>query len=228
MASRIRSGVRRSDTEPARRAPAPQGSSSTCFAFAACAVILLCGGSRPLAQSEALYRSNIGRTAVSPATGAPLGRIVDAALANGVWVYRVNRDGRIVVVPADSVHTKEFGIMVVNTPPPPTQPARVEPLLSKTASEFRSRLAPSGATLQALLLTTKGISAEWISLKCGAFEPEVIGLLQSITRTQKASPAVTGTRTCAAQTRTFAITGATLDGYRSGTIGDPGIRAALK
>jgi hypothetical protein len=165
--------------------------------------------------------------AVSPATGAVIGRIVDAALANGVWIYRVNRDGRIIAVPADSVRAKDLSIVVVKSSVPLPQAARVDPLLLGTAAEFRNRLSQSG-TLQALLVTTRGISAEWTSAKCGPFEPEVIGLLQSITRTQKASPAVSGTRTCGLQTRTFAITGATVDAYRHGTIGDPGIRAALK
>jgi hypothetical protein len=118
--------------------------------------------------------------------------------------------------------------VAVKAPAPLTQVARVEPLLLNTATDFRNRLAHN-VTLQALLLTTKGISADWISTKCGDFESEVIGLLQSITRTQKASPAVTGTRTCGRQqTRTFALTGATVDAYRTGTIGDPGIRAALR
>jgi hypothetical protein len=228
MPFRIGSGVPRSATDPARRVRVRRGRSSAGLVSAACALILICAASRPLAQSEAFYLANIGRTAINPATGAALGRIVGAALSNGVWIYRVNRDGRIIVVPVDSVGTQNAAAVVVKSPVPLTQAARVEPLLLSTATEFRNRLAQSGGTLQALLLTTRGISAEWISTKCGAFEPEVIGLLQSITRTQKASPAVTGTRTCGVQTRTFTITGATVDGYRSGTIGDPGIRAALK
>lgn len=196
--------------------------------MAACALIVICAALRLLAQSEAGYRANIGKTAVNAANGAEIGRIVDVALTNGVWVYRVNRDGRITALPVDTVRAKDVRPVVVTPPAPAAPAARVESLLQSTATELRRRLAQNGGTLQALLLTSKGLSAEWTSTKCSAFEPEVIDLLLSIRRTQKASPAVTGTRTCGVQVRTFAITGATLDRYRSGAIGDAEVLAAMK
>ena len=60
----------------------------------ACAVIGLCVSLRVSAQSEAGYRANIGKIAVSAADGSELGRIVDVTLMNGVWVYKVQREGK--------------------------------------------------------------------------------------------------------------------------------------
>jgi hypothetical protein len=192
----------------------------------ACAVIVLCATLPLAAQSEAGYRANIGKIAVTPAGGAELGKIVDVALMNGVWKYGVNHAGRITYVPVDRVTAKDPPVPV--TPPAPAAPARVEPLLKNTAAEFRRVLALNGGMLEALLLTRHGIAAEWISVRCDAFEPEVLDLLLTIKATQKASPAVTGNRRCGLQVRTFTITGATLDLYRTGAIDDAQVLAAIK
>jgi hypothetical protein len=208
---------------PGRSAPPPARIS------AACALILICVAAIVCAQSEVGYRANIGRAAVSATTGAEIGPIVDVALANGIWVYRVNRDGRTIAMPVESVRVRDLSAPIVRGPSTGSlRPAKVDSILLGTATNFRRRLAQNGGTLQTLMVTPKGISAEWISLKCAAFEPEVIGLIQSITATQKASPAIAGSRTCGREVRTFAISGATLDAYRHGEIGDPGVRAALK
>jgi hypothetical protein len=214
-------------------------------AITLCAILALCASVRVFAQSEAGYRANIGMTAYSVADGAEIGRIVDVALMNGYWVYKVSRDGRIVNAPVDSIVPRKSP----SPPPKPAGPApargsagpatpsappsagaaeKVDPILLRTAAEFRTRLERYRGALQALLLTPKGISARWSSMQCDSFEPEIVDLLVSITRTQKASPAISGTRTCFTTVRAFAIKGATFHEYRTGKIGDAEVLATLR
>ena len=210
-------------------------------AITLCAILALCGSLRVFAQSEAGYRANIGQTAVSVADGAEIGRIVDVALMNGYWVYKVSRDGRIVNAPVDSVVPRKGPPTAAKPPAPaargsatppahPSPPAaeKVDPILLRTAAEFRTRLERYRGALHALLLTPKGISARWSSMQCDSFEPEIVDLLVSITRTQKASPAISGTRTCFTTVRAFAIKGATFHEYRTGKIGDAEVLATLR
>jgi hypothetical protein len=216
-------------------------------AITLCAILALCASLRVFAQSEAGYRANIGMTAFNVADGVEVGRIVDVALMNGYWVYKVTRDGRIVNAPVDSVVPRKSASTAVKPPAPAPAPARgapgsatpsahpsapagekVDPILLRTAAEFRTRLERYRGALQALLLTPKGISARWSSMQCDSFEPEIVDLLVSITRTQKASPAISGTRTCFTTVRAFAIKGATFHEYRTGRIGDAEVLATLR
>lgn len=198
---------------------------------AVCAVVAICAAPRLSGQSEAGYRANIGKTAFTAATGVEIGRITDVALMNGVWVYKVNRGGRIMTAPVDTVVAKAApSAPTVRTPATvaPDVQERIEPILERTAAEFREGLAQSGGALQALLLTSKGISVRWSSAKCSYFESEIIDLLLSIKRTQKASPAISGTSTCSGKVRTFSIKGAAFHQYRTGEIGEAQILAAIK
>src|SRR3954468_16533917 len=192
---------------------------------AACAALVLCVS--PLAaQSEAGYRANINKIAVVPANGAELGRIVDVELRNGEWSYQVSRDGRLTYIPVDSVTAKDVPVPV--KPPPPPAPPRITPILKSTAAEFRRRLGETGGMLEALVVTPQGVSAEWISIKCGAFDAEVLDLLMTIRKTQKASAPVTGSRSCGLQTRSFTLTGETFDLYRQEKIEDAAVLSAIK
>lgn len=198
--------------------------------LAACTVVAICASPRLFAQSEAGYRANIGKTAFTAADGVEIGRIADVALMNGVLVYKVNRGGRIVNAPVDTVVAKYApSAPAVRRPATAAAPeGQVEPILERTATDFREGLAESGGTLQALLLTSKGISARWSSTKCSYFESEIIDLLLSIKRTQKASPAISGSSTCSGKVRTFAIKGEAFHQYRTGEIGEAQVLAAIK
>jgi hypothetical protein len=203
----------------------------------ACAVIGLCVSVRLFAQSEAGYRANIGKTAVSAANGTEIGRIVDVAMMNGVWVYKVQREGKIISSPVETIVAKGVPSRPVKAPEA-SKPAKapeavgregnIEPLLQRTASAFREELARHESTLQALVITPKGISARWSSAKCAYFESELIDLLLSIKRTQKASSAVLGTHTCPGKARAFTVTGETFHQYRTGEIDEAKVLAAVK
>ena len=196
----------------------------------ACAVIGLCVSLRVSAQSEAGYRANIGKIAVSAGDGSELGRIVDVRLMNGVWVYNVQREGKITPVPVETIVARP-------TPRPTTKPtatgtatpeANVEPLLQRTAVAFREELARHESVLQTLVITSKGISAKWSSSKCSYFESELIDLLLSIKKTQKASPAILGSHSCEGKVRAFALKGETFHQYRTGVISEAKVLAAIK
>jgi hypothetical protein len=197
----------------------------------ACAVIALCASLRGSAQSEAGYRANIGKTAVSTKDGSELGRIVDVRLMNGIWVYNVQREGKITPVPVDTIVAR--GVSA----PKPVKPAatatgtpeaNVEPLLQRTAVAFREELTRHESVLQTLVITPKGISAKWTSTRCSYFESELIDLLLSIKKTQKASPAILGSHSCEGKVRPFAVTGETFHQYRTGVIGEAKVLAAVK
>ena len=198
----------------------------------ACAIVGWCAWLPLFAQSEVGYRSNIGRTAVSAATGAELGQIVEVAMMNGIWVYKVRREGQIVNAPVHTVvardKEREAPPKPVKAPPAATADGTIEPLLQRTAVAFRAELARHESTLQALLITPKGISARWSSPKCDYFESELIDLLLSIKRTQTASSAVTGTHTCVGKMRGFTVTGDTFHKYRTGEIDEAKVLAAVK
>jgi hypothetical protein len=196
--------------------------------LAACALIAICASPRLFAQSEAGYRANIGKMAFTAADGVEMGRITDLVMMNGVWIYKVNRGGRIMNAPVETVVAKSVPSPAVKAPAIVSAAAQIEPILERTATEYRERLAQSGGTLQALNLTSKGISAKWSSTKCGYFESEIIDLLLSIKQTQKASPAISGTNTCSGKLRTFAIKGAAFHQYRTGVIGEAQVLAAIK
>ena len=202
----------------------------------ACAVIGLCVSVRLFAQSEAGYRANIGKTAVGAADGKEIGRIVDVTMMNGVWVYKVQSEGKIISSPVETIVAKVPSKPVKT--PEASKPAKapeamgpegnIEPLLQRTANAFREELARHQGTLQALLITPKGISAKWSSAKCEYFESELIDLLLSIKRTQKASPASIGTHTCRGRVRAFTVTGETFHQYRAGEIDEAKVLAAVK
>lgn len=195
----------------------------------ACAAIAVCASLRLFAQSEAGYRANIGKAATNPTNGTEVGRIVDVALMNGRWVYKVDRAGKIVNWPVESVIPKKIQTMPsVPAPAPAAPPARIDPILQSTATEFRTRLERRHGVLQTLVVTQKGISAEWRSISCDAFEQEILDLLVSVKQTQKASPAISGSRTCFTATRTFALKGATFHDYRTGKIGDAQVLGEIK
>jgi hypothetical protein len=198
----------------------------------ACAIVGLCAWLPLSAQSEVGYRANIGRTAVSAATGAELGPIVEVAMMNGIWVYKVRREGQIVNAPVHTIvardKEREAPPKPVKAPPAVAAEGTVEPLLQRTAVAFRHELVRHESTLQALLITPKGISARWSSPKCDYFESELIDLLLSIKRTQTASPAVTGTHTCVGKLRGFTVTGDTFHKYRTGEIDEAKVLAAVK
>jgi hypothetical protein len=194
----------------------------------ACAVAGLCASLPLFAQSEAGYRANIGRTATSAATGTELGRIVDVALMNGMWVYKVQGEGRIISSPVHTVTVRDAAAKPVKGPAAPAAEGTVEPLLQRTAVAFREELARHESTLQALIITPKGISARWTSPKCEYFESELIDLLLSIKRTQTASSAVIGTHTCLGKLKGFTVTGETFHRYRTGEIDEAKVLAAVK
>jgi hypothetical protein len=198
----------------------------------ACAIVGLCAWLPLSAQSEVGYRANIGRTAVSAATGAELGPIVEVAMMNGIWVYKVRREGQIVNAPVHTIVARDKERAAppkpVKAPPAVAAEGTIEPLLQRTAVAFREQLARHESTLQALLITPKGISARWSSPKCDYFESELIDLLLSIKRTQTASSAVTGTHTCVGKMRGFTVTGDTFHKYRTGEIDEAKVLAAVK
>ena len=197
----------------------------------ACAVIGLCVSVRVSAQSEAGYRANIGKIAVSAADGSELGRIVDVTMMNGVWVYKVQREGKITSSPVETIVAR--GVPA----PRPSKPAAtgaatpegtIEPLLQRTAVAFREELVRHESVLQTLVITSKGISAKWSSAKCSYFESELIDLLLSIKKTQKASPAILGSHSCEGKVRSFAVKGETFHQYRTGVINEAKVLAAVK
>jgi hypothetical protein len=221
--------------------PSPQdqdtrtGAQSMRRVLIVCAVIGLCVSVRLVAQSEAGYRANIGKTALN-ANGTEIGRIVDVTMMNGVLVYKVEREGKIISSPAGTTIVKNVAANPVK-PAEGSKPAKVpvarpegniDPLLERTAIDFREELARHQSTLQALVITPKGISARWTSLKCDYFESELIDLLLSIKRTQKASPAIIGVHSCRGKARPFAVTGETFHQYRTGEIDEAKVLAAVK
>jgi hypothetical protein len=202
----------------------------------ACAVIGLCASVGLFAQSEAGYRANIGKMAVSAADGKEIGRIVDVAMMNGRLVYKVQSEGKIISSPVETIVAK-VPPKPVKTPEatrPPKAPEAVEAegnidaLLQRTANAFREELARHQGTLQVLVITPKGISAKWSSAKCEYFESELIDLLLSIKRTQKASPAIIGAHSCPGRVRPFTVTGETFHRYRAGVIDEAKVLAAIK
>jgi hypothetical protein len=68
------------------------------------------------AQSNVTYRKNIGKTAFNATNGVEIGKIIDVAQVNGVWVYKVNRDGRIINSPVDNVVVKDVSSTVAEGP----------------------------------------------------------------------------------------------------------------
>ena len=194
----------------------------------ACAVIGLCVSMRVSAQSEAGYRANIGKTAVSAASGTDVGRIVDVVMMNGVWVYKVRHEGNITTSPVDTIVAKGVPAGTVKTPKTLVAESNIDPLLERTATAFREELARHEGVLHALLITPRGISAKWSSAKCEYFESELIDLLLSIKRTQTASPATTGVHTCQGKLRAFTVSGETFHRYRTGEITEAKVLAAIK
>jgi hypothetical protein len=205
--------------------------------LAACAVIGLCVSVRLFAQSEAGYRANIGKTAVNAASGMELGKIVDVVMMNGVWVYKVEHEGTVTSPPVATIVVKgaaSKGVKPSDAPKPGKVPeaaapeGNIGPLLQRTATAFREELARHQSTLQTLIITPKGISARWTSPKCDYFESELIDLLLSIKRTQKASSAINGAHTCRGRVRAFTVTGETFHRYRTGEIDEAKVLAAVK
>jgi hypothetical protein len=194
----------------------------------ACAVIGLCVTMRVSAQSEAGYRANIGKTAVSVANGAEVGKIVDVVMMNGIWVYKVRHEGKISSPPVDTIVAKSASQAAVKAPGVVKSEATIDPLLERTATAFREELTRHDGTLHTLLITPKGISARWSSAKCEYFESELIDLLLSVKRTQTASPAITGTHTCQGRLRAFTVPGETFHMYRTGAISEEKVLAAVK
>lgn len=199
------------------------------------AIVGLCVSGPLFAQSEAGYRANIGKTALN-ADGTEIGRIVDVALMNGVMVYKVEREGKIIASPAETTVVKSVAPKPVK-PAEATKPVKapeavsegnIEPLLQRTAAAFREELARHQSTLQTLLITPKGISARWSSPKCEYFESELIDLLLSIKRTQTASSAINGTHSCRGKAHAFTVTGETFHQYRTGEIDEAKVLAAVK
>ena len=109
-----------------------------------------------------------------------------------------------------------------------TPEGNIEPLLQRTAVAFREELARHESVLQTLVITPKGISAKWSSAKCSYFESELIDLLLSIKKTQKASPAILGSHSCEGKVRAFAVKGETFHQYRTGVINEAKVLAAIK
>ena len=194
----------------------------------ACAVIGLCLSPALSAQSEMGYRANIGKIAVSAADGTEIGRILDVAMMNGVWVYKVRREGRIVASPVDTIVAKGVPLGPAKARDALAVESNIDPLLQRTAVAFREELVRHEGTLNALLITPKGISARWSSAKCEYFESELIDLLLSIKRTQTASPAITGTHACQGKLRGFMLKGETFHQYRTGVISEAKVLAAIK
>jgi hypothetical protein len=205
--------------------------------LAACAIVGVCMSVRVAAQSEAGYRANIGKTAVSAADGTEIGRIVDVALMNGIWVYKVQREGKTISSPVDTIVAKGAVSKPVKAPEASraartsgtaAPDANIDPVLQRTATAFREELVRHQGVLHTLVITPKGISAKWLSAKCSYFESELIDLLLSIKRTQKASPAIVGTHTCEGRMRTFTVKGETFHQYRVGEITEAKVLAAIK
>ena len=204
----------------------------------ACAVIGLCASVRLFAQSEAGYRANIGKMAVSAADGKEIGRIVDVAMMNGrSGVYKVQREGKIISSPVESI--------VAKVPPKPvktpeaTKPVKapeaveaegnIDPLLQRTANAFREELTRHQSTLQALVITPKGISAKWSSAKCELLR---VGADRSALEHQADAEGFAchhSARTpVAGRVRPFTVTGETFHRYRTGEIDEARVLAAVK
>jgi hypothetical protein len=179
-------------------------------------------------DSAATYRANIGKTAFNATNGTEIGRIEDVAQVNGAWVYRVNREGRIINSPVDNVVVKETPSAVAKEPAPVSPAAQIDPAVESTATEFRRRLAQYDGRLRSMTMTGETIAAAWTSSKCDHLEPEVIDLLLSVNRTQKASPAVRGSRACGGKENTFSIDGATFQRYRTGKLNDADVLKAIR
>jgi len=103
------------------------------------------------------------------------------AQVNGVWVYKVNREGRIINSPVDNVVVKDTPSRVAREAPAPS--GKVDTSMQATAKEFSARLVRTGGRLIDLTSTGQKISARWTSAKCDNFEPDVIDLLLSVSRT---------------------------------------------
>lgn len=177
---------------------------------------------------EATYRENIGKTAFNATNGIEIGRIEGVAQVNGAWVYRVNREGRTINSPVDNVVVRDAPSTVAKEPAPVATAAQIDPAVESTATEFRRRLAQYGGTLRSMTMTGGTIAAAWTSSKCDYLEPEVIDLLLSVNRTQKASPAIRGSRTCGGKENTFSLDGSTFQQYRTGNISDADVLKAIR
>jgi hypothetical protein len=177
------------------------------------------------AEAQESYKQNIGKTAFNKTNGVEIGKIVDAVQVNGRWVYKVNRDGRIINSPVDNVVVKTVPSTVAKDPAPVAAGAKIDATLAPTAKEFQGRLAQYGGSLQEMTLTAGSLKAHWSSSKCDSLESEVFDLLLSVNRTLKTSPNISASRTCGARNATYTLSGANLQRYRQGKINDA---AALK
>jgi hypothetical protein len=186
--------------------------------------IIMSGCSDP----ETTYRANIGKTAFNATNGVEIGRIEGVAQVNGAWVYRVNREARLINSPVDNVVVKDTPSTVAKEPAPVAPAAQIDPAVESTATEFRRRLAQYGGTLSSMTMAGGTIAAAWTSSKCDYLEGEVIDLLLSVNRTQKASPAIRGSRTCGGKDNTFSLDGATFERYRTAKISDPDVLKAIR
>lgn len=92
------------------------------------------GAASARAEQPQTYRANIGKTAFNATNGVEIGRIVDVAHVNGVWVYKVNREGRIINSPVDNVVVKETPSSVARDVPAPG--GKTDPSMQATEKEF--------------------------------------------------------------------------------------------
>jgi hypothetical protein len=139
----------------------------------------------------------------------------------------VNREGRIINSPVDNVVVK--GVPSTTALEAAALPASgIDPAVRATATEFNSRLTRNGGRVEALTFNDSSVSARWTSAKCDYFEPEVIDLLLSLNRTIKSSPSISGERTCQGRRRSFKISGALFQQYRTGKISDTRVLSGIK
>jgi hypothetical protein len=136
-----------------------------------------------------------------------------------VWVYKVNREGRIINSPVDNVTVKDTPSTLGCTIAPVAN-AQIDPAVQATAKEFGGRLGQYGGQVEALTIKANTLIAQWSSAKCDYLEPEVIDLLLSVNRTIKESPTIAGERMCGGDKRTFTISGNRFQQYRTGAIND--------
>jgi hypothetical protein len=104
----------------------------------------------------------------------------------------------------------------------------------QSAAAYRANIgktafnATNGGRLEPLTFKDSSVSARWTSAKCDYFEPEVIDLLLSLNRTIKSSPSISGERTCQGRRRSFKLSGALCQQYRTGKISDTRVLSGIK
>jgi len=191
------------------------------FVFALAMAVML------KAQSEATYRANIGKTAFNATNGVELGKIVDVASVNGVWVYRVNREGRIINSPVKNVVAKDV-LSTTSVDTSPEANAQIDPSMQATAKEFSGRLGQYNGRLQALTLKGIVLVDRWSSAKCDYYDGEAIDLLLSVNRTVKPSVDIDGQRVCGGKTKTFKLSSSRFRDYREGKLSDSEVLKTLR